>query len=216
MPQIFPRQANTLANASIAALVILTVLTLAGGYVVVRSPYVTRVGIAEEQPVPFSHAHHVGDIGIDCRYCHTSVEESSFAGLPSTSICMQCHSQIWSDAGLLEPVRESAADDTPISWTRVHDLPDFVYFNHSIHLNKGVGCVTCHGQVNEMPLTQREHSLQMQWCLDCHRHPEKQVRPTDEVFSVDWKPPANRDELAEAIMKTNQVKSRTDCYTCHR
>ena len=132
-----------------------------------------------EQPIPFSHAHHVGGLGIDCRYCHTSVETSSFAGIPPTKTCMNCHSQIWSTSPTLEPVRESFRTGVSIQWTRVNDLPDYVYFNHSIHVNKGIGCESCHGRVDRMPLTWQENSLQMDWCLDCHRDPGKHIRPRD-------------------------------------
>ncbi len=138
-------------------------------YAIELSPIYTRVNEAREQPVPFSHKHHAGELGIDCRYCHTSVEKSSFAGLPPTQTCMTCHSQIWTNAPMLEPVRASYRDDKSIAWTRVNALPDFVYFDHSIHVSKGIGCTTCHGQVAEMPLTWKANTLYMSWCLDCHR-----------------------------------------------
>ena len=146
--------------------------------------------VAREQPVPFSHKHHVGDDGIDCRYCHTSVETSSFAGLPPTETCMSCHSQIWANAELLEPVRASFRTGKSIAWTRVHDLPDFVYFNHSIHVNKGIGCSTCHGRVDQMPLTYKVNTLYMQWCVECHRNPAQYVRPRDQVFNIAYQYPA--------------------------
>ena len=180
MPQIFRRSANTFARASIVG-----VLLLAGGavgllIVIGRSSYVTRAEEFVEQPIQFSHLHHVGDDGIDCRYCHTSVETSPFAGIPPTKTCMNCHSQSGRPA-ILEPVRASFRDDRPLRWVRVHDLPDFVYFNHSIHVKKGVGCETCHGRVDQMPLMVQKNSLQMDWCLDCHRAPEKYVRPRSEI-----------------------------------
>ena len=142
-----------------------------------RSPYVTRQHEARVQNPPFSHKHHVGGMGLDCRYCHTSVENSSFAGIPPTKTCMNCHAQIWSTQPMLEPVRESYRTGKSLVWERVHDLPDFVYFDHSIHINKGIGCQSCHGQVNDMPFMYMEHSLQMEWCLSCHREPEKNLRP---------------------------------------
>lgn len=169
MAQIFHRSFNTISKVSIVALVSLVAIVIVKGNVFVRSPYLTRVGVAIDQPVPFSHKHHVTDVGLDCRYCHGSVEDSSFAGIPSTHTCMTCHSQIWTEAPILEPVRKSYRYNTPLIWTRVHNLPDFVYFDHSIHIAKGVACTSCHGPVNEMPLTWREHTLQMTWCLDCHR-----------------------------------------------
>src|SRR5881409_1682198 len=153
MPQIFYPSTNTISRVSIAAAVLaLTAFALVGG-ALQRSPYLTEVGVPREQPVPFSHKHHVSGIGIDCRYCHTSVEESSFAGIPPTKTCMNCHSQIWADSPTLEPVRASLREDRSLEWTRVNNLPDFVYFDHSIHVRRGVGCTTCHGPVDQMPLT---------------------------------------------------------------
>jgi hypothetical protein len=184
-----------------------------------RSPYVTEAGIARRQPVPFSHKHHVSDDGIDCRYCHTTVETSSFAGLPPTSTCMNCHSQIWSDSPVLEPVRTSFRTGEPLRWTRVHNLPEFVYFDHSIHVNKGVGCSTCHGRVDQMALTYQVASLQMEWCLECHQNPEKYVRPRDEVFNMAWQPPSNQEDLGRQLVKSYRIKdsrSLTNCSTCHR
>ena len=157
--------------------------------------FYTNQDVFVEQPIQFSHAHHVGGIGIDCRYCHTSVEESAFANIPPTKTCMNCHSQIWTNAPILEPVRASFRDNTPLQWTRVHDLPDFVYFNHSIHVRKGVGCATCHGRVDKMPLMYQDAPLTMKWCLDCHRNPAKYVRPRDQVFNMAWERPADDPEL---------------------
>ena len=147
-------------------------------------------GVRRPQPVPFSHQHHVAGLGIDCRYCHTSVETSSFAGIPPTKTCMNCHAQIWTNAALLEPVRESYKTGKSLVWTRVNDLPDFAYFNHSIHINKGVGCNTCHGPVDRMPLMYNQASLQMEWCLECHRAPEKNLRPRDQVFNMRYEQPS--------------------------
>ncbi len=219
MRRTFHRSTNTIARLSIFGLVFI----LAGlGWVMItigRSPYVTEAGIARRQPVPFSHKHHVTDDGIDCRYCHTTVETSSFAGLPSTATCMNCHSQIWADSPMLEPVRASFRTSEPLHWTRVHNLPEFVYFDHSIHVNKGIGCSTCHGRVDEMPLTYQVASLQMEWCLECHSHPEKFVRSREEVFNMKWQPPANQEELGKELVKTYKVRdarSLTSCSTCHR
>jgi Cytochrome c7 and related cytochrome c len=142
--------------------------------------------------VPFSHQHHVAGLGLDCRYCHTSVENSSFAGIPPTKTCMNCHSEIWTNADILEPVRASYRNGTPIWWTKLHDLPDYVYFNHEIHINKGIGCASCHGPVDEMPLTYAHASLQMEWCLDCHRNPAKNIRPVgDPIYNIGWKGPSS-------------------------
>jgi hypothetical protein len=198
MSQIFPRNANAYARMSLIGVLALAAL---GGWLVLtlmRSSWLTRQNETVEQPVQFSHAHHVGGEGIDCRYCHTSVEKSAFAGIPATKTCMNCHSQLWTNAPILEPIRASLKDDKPISWVRVHDLPDFVYFSHQIHVKQGVGCVTCHGPVDKMALMRQENSLQMEWCLDCHRAPEKFLRPRSEVFNVSYEAPADQAALGTA------------------
>src|SRR2546430_4398919 len=169
--QIFHRSTNTLSRATIYGAVFVVAALFWAAAEIQRSPYVSYAGVARTQPAPFSHQHHVAGLGLDCRYCHTSVENSSFAGIPPTKTCMNCHSEIWTNANLLEPVRYSYRENRPIWWTRIHDLPDYVYFNHKIHVNKGVGCASCHGPVDEMPLTYQHSSLQMEWCLDCHRNP---------------------------------------------
>ena len=186
--QIFHRSSNTIAKVSIFGAVFLLGFFGWVLYTLEASGYTTGQYVVKHQPVPFSHEHHVRGLGIDCRYCHTSVERSAFAGLPPTETCMNCHRQIWTNAELLEPIRASYRDNVPVQWTRVHDLPDYVYFNHSVHIAKGIGCVSCHGKVNRMPLMFQNASLQMQWCLDCHRNPAKNVRPREEVFNLDWDP----------------------------
>lgn len=216
MAQIFHRSTNSFSKVSI-----FSALLLIGGLVVLaysldRGSYSTNVGVVRDQPVPFSHKHHVTDDGIDCRYCHTSVETSAVAGLPATEICMSCHSQIWANAAVLEPVRASYRTGQSLEWTRVHDLPDFVYFNHSIHIKKGVGCATCHGRVDQMPLMIRVNTLYMNWCLDCHRQPEKYVRPREEVFNMAYQPPADQLELGRKLVAEYKIQKLTDCYTCHR
>jgi len=216
MGQIFHPSANTLARAGIFGTVVLLAVLGWAAATWYRSDYVTEVHIARPQPVPFSHKHHVGGVGIDCRYCHTSVESSSFAGIPSTETCMSCHSQIWADSPTLEPVRASFRTDRSIEWTRIHTLPDYVYFDHSIHVAKGVGCATCHGRVDQMPLTWREKSLQMEWCLECHRAPERFVRPREQVFSMDWAPPEDQLALGQKLMREYKIHKLTDCSTCHR
>lgn len=182
MTQIFHRRSNALIRGFLIFCTISLILATWLGNVFVRSAYMTRADVVRDQPVPFSHAHHVAGLGIDCRYCHTSVEKSSIAGMPSTETCMGCHSQIWRDSPLLEPVRDSYRTGKPLAWTRVHDLPDFVYFNHSIHVAKGVACQSCHGDVDRMPLMRQVTPLHMDWCLDCHRHPEQAVREKGDVF----------------------------------
>jgi hypothetical protein len=190
------------------------------GASLLRSAYVTEVGVAREQPVPFSHKHHVSGLGIDCRYCHTTVEQAAFAGMPSTHTCMTCHSQIWTDSPMLAPVRESLQTDRSIAWTRVHDLADFVYFNHSIHVKQGIGCVSCHGRVDRMPLIWREHTLYMEWCLDCHRQPERFVRPREQVFNLAWQAPSESEQLTlgRQLVETYKIQTHqlTDCSICHR
>ncbi len=232
MPQIFHRSTNSLARATIygAAFVVVALGYLI--YEVQASPYVTNAGVRKPQPVPFSHQHHVTGLGIDCRYCHTSVETSSFAGIPPTKTCMNCHSQIWTNAALLEPVRASYKSGESLQWTRVNQLPDFVYFNHSIHVTKGVGCNTCHGPVDQMPYMYQEASLQMEWCLDCHRHTEKNLRPRDQVFNMRYQQPttanpvvmegrtfADQASLGKFLTwkyNVRSVKDITTCSTCHR
>lgn len=219
MPQIFHPSANTIYKVSIVGAVIfsfgcVTVLTL-----LFRSSFAIRVNDPIEQPVPFSHKHHVVDDGIDCRYCHQSVETSSFADLPPTETCMTCHSQIWNQSPMLEPVRESFRTGQPIQWNRVNDLPDYVYFNHSIHIAKGVGCETCHGRVDQMPLTWKANTLYMAWCLNCHRNPEKYVRPTDQVFTMGYQPAEDQETLGRQLVQEYNIQSPTrldDCYICHR
>jgi len=219
MSQLFPRHTNVYSRLSILAVV--AFLGFLGLVVAMlnMSGYNTGQGNFVEQPLQFSHAHHVGGMGIDCRYCHTSVEESAFANIPPTKTCMNCHSQVWADAPILEPVRASFRDNKPLNWTRVNDLPDFVYFNHSIHVKQGIGCDTCHGPVDRMPLMYQEASLQMSWCLDCHRDPAKYVRPRDQVFNMRWKRPAGDPEMGSRLVKEygiGSVEQLTSCSTCHR
>jgi len=219
MPQFFRPSSNTIAQVSLAGVVILAGVTLAVAYTMDRGHWMTFVRVAPEQPIPFSHKHHVKDDGIDCRYCHTSVETSHFAGLPPTETCMTCHSQIWSNASLTQPIRDSWASGRSIEWRRVHDLPDFVYFNHSIHITKGIGCSTCHGRVDEMPLMYRVNTLYMNWCVNCHRDPAKFIRPKSEVFNIDYVYPSNQLEIGRKLVTEYHVRdprSLTDCFTCHR
>jgi hypothetical protein len=219
MAQLFHRSTNVLSKVSIFG----SVFFVAGALWIFaafdRSHYNTGAYVTHAQPVQFSHKHHVGDDGIDCRYCHTSVETSSFAGIPPTATCMNCHSWLFADSPYLEPVRESLRSGKPIPWLRVHDLPGFVYFDHSIHVNKGIGCADCHGRVDQMPLTHRVASLQMEWCLACHRDPTARLRPPDEIFDMAWVPPPDQEargrELAE-FYHTPDERLLTSCSTCHR
>jgi hypothetical protein len=216
MAQLFRPSANTLAKVGIVSTLLLVLSTIAVAYIIDRGPWNTGVQTAPEQPIEFSHKHHVKDDGIDCRYCHTSVENSAYAGIPPTETCMSCHSQIWANASVTAPIRESWATGKSIEWVRVHDLPDYVYFNHSIHLNKGIGCSTCHGQINEMPLTYKVNTLNMNWCLNCHRDPSKFIRPRSEVFNINYQYPANQMELGKKLVAEYHVRSLQDCTTCHR
>jgi hypothetical protein len=230
--QIFHRSTNTISRATIFGTIFIVAVVLWGCIQWQRSPYVTYAKVVRPQPVPFSHQHHVSGLGIDCRYCHTSVENSSFAGIPPTNTCMNCHRQIWTGAAMLEPVRESYRTGKSLVWNRVNDLPDFVYFNHSIHINKGVGCNTCHGPVDRMPMMFNYASLQMEWCLDCHRAPEKYLRPRDQVFNMRYQQPSrgtplaldgktytDQDSLGKDLIskyKLRTVGDITSCNTCHR
>jgi hypothetical protein len=238
MAQIFHRSTNELSRITILAAVVLVSGLLWAALELQRSPYVTYAGVAHMQPVPFSHQHHVSGLGIDCRYCHTSVEISGYAGIPPTKTCMNCHAQIWTNAPMLEPVRESFRSGKSLVWTRANDLPDFVYFDHSIHVNKGVGCATCHGPVDRMPLMYNQASLQMEWCLDCHRAPEKYLRPRDQVFNMRYEQPTgvkpvqlpgtdgkSVQTFTSQLELGNELKNRyhlrsvkdiTSCSTCHR
>ena len=218
MAQVFPRAANSVARVSLALALIVPAAVLFGGSTITRSSYNTKAGTVMQQPVPFSHMHHVAELGIDCRYCHTSVERSATAGVPPTHTCMGCHSQIWTNSPLLEPVRKSYETGKPLEWAKVASVPDFVYFNHSIHVAKGVGCDTCHGPINQMHITYKAKAFQMTWCLDCHRQPEKFLRPKSQVFNMDYQPPADQPALGRRLVKEYGVnkKQLADCVICHR
>ena len=191
MAQVFDRSSNALARASLVLTGLIVIALGVGLNSLQRSPWVTRQGQRPDQPVPFSHKHHVEGLGLQCQYCHTQVEKASYAGIPPTKTCINCHAQIWTNAELLEPVRHSWATGESINWIRVHDLPDYVYFNHEIHVNKGIGCASCHGRVDEMPLMYQQNSLQMEWCLNCHRNPSVNLRPTSEIYNMAWSGPTN-------------------------
>jgi Cytochrome c3 len=228
MAQIFHPSFNTISKVTIFGAIFIVAGAAFVAAEIQRSPYVTQAEVVVTQPVPFSHEHHVSGLGIDCRYCHTTAETSPFAGIPPTETCMTCHSRIWTNAQLLQPVRDSWDTGKPIKWVRVHDLPDYVYFDHSIHVNKGVGCVTCHGRVDQMPLTYKTESLQMEWCLECHREPEKYLRPRSQVFNMTWDPenppkdsnlaPKSQEELGTELVSKYKVHKEqiTNCSICHR
>ena len=221
MPQIFRPGANALTWMVLAlavALLVALVVVAAGYY---RSPYYSRVGDRPAQPVPFSHKHHVGELGLDCRYCHSGVARSDFAGVPESEICMTCHSQLWTDAEMLAPVRDSLRDDEPLHWQRLHDLPDYVRFSHSGHVNHGVPCEACHGRVDQEPLTTKRETLSMQFCLDCHRNPGPRLRPPQAVFEMGWtpQPDSDRQALGDGLMARYHTPSTdrlTDCSQCHQ
>jgi hypothetical protein len=242
MAQIFHPSTNTISRVSIFGALFFLLGLLIVVYMIFRSPYVTGVNVVLDQPVPFSHEHHVRALGLDCRYCHTSVEKSSFAGIPPTETCMTCHSQIWTDSLMLAPVRTSMRNNTPIRWNRVHDLPDYVFFNHSIHVQKGVGCVSCHGPVDQMPMTWKAEPMTMEWCLNCHRNPELHLRERGDILKEYYtteplqpgpgrEAPGRTDitaqhadaerrqiELGLELVKRNHipVDRLTNCSVCHR
>jgi hypothetical protein len=219
MAQFFKRSANNIARISMVAGAVLAGSAFLAYTQIARSSYLTGRYLEKQQPVQFSHKHHVGDDGIDCRYCHQTVETTATAGMPSTQTCMNCHSQLFADAPYLEPIRASFRDNKPIEWERVHDLPEYVYFNHSIHVAKGVGCSTCHGEIDNMPAVYQENTLQMEWCLQCHRDPQKFVRPKSEIYNMQWKD-GDIDAGERTQLKDNyKLRSReimTSCSTCHR
>ena len=217
--QVFHRSTNVISRFTIfGGLFLLGALTF-GLATVNRSSWVTRQGIAREQPVQFSHMHHAGELGIDCRYCHTTVETNANAGFPATHVCMTCHSQLWTNAEMLAPVRQSLAENRPIDWHRVARVPDYVYFRHDIHIAKGIACVECHGRIDRMPLTYRAKAFEMKFCLDCHRDPAPHLRPRDQVYNFEWQPPADHAALGRRLMAEYHIKSPTEitsCGTCHR
>lgn len=180
------------------------------------SPKTTDVGHQPEQPVPFSHALHAGEMGMDCRYCHTTVDQAAHAAIPPTQTCMNCHTLVHPGSPKLAPIRESAATGVPVEWVKVHDLPDYVYFNHSAHVTRGVGCVSCHGRVDQMPVVFQHEELSMSWCLNCHRAPEKHLRPPEEVTNMKWKAPADAPAYGAHLREQNNINPLTDCSTCHR
>jgi hypothetical protein len=231
-PRVFPRSANELARAVVFGFVFFLAAAVLVSYLVMRSPLNTGVRVGVEQPVPFSHERHVRSLGLDCRYCHASVETSSFAGLPPTETCMQCHSRVGTNQPILQPVRESFETGRPVGWARVTRLPDFVYFDHSVHLRKGVGCVTCHGRVDEMALLDEQfpadnhikviwqaEPMTMEWCLECHRRPERFVMPRDRVFDMSWRPPDDQDAQGRELVAQYRIQNArqlTSCSVCHR
>jgi hypothetical protein len=218
MSQIFHPSMNLIARITLLAIIGLLVGLGGLGYYAGASPYFTEVGVAKAQAVPFSHQQHVGGLGLDCRYCHTSVEVSNTASVPPTATCMGCHSQVAKASPALELVRQSMAQNKPLEWVRVHNLADYVYFNHAIHVKQGVGCETCHGRIDQMNVVAKAKSLQMSWCLDCHRAPEKYLRPRDAVFTMGWQPLMDQTILGPQLVKEYhvQVGHLTDCSVCHR
>jgi Cytochrome c7 and related cytochrome c len=216
MAQVFPRRANTVARGTLLGVIILIGGLASLWWIYLRTPLFTNVGKQVPQPVPFSHLVHVNDLGMDCRYCHTTVETSAFAGMPDTKTCMNCHSRVLANDPRLEPIRQSFQTGQAMKWNTVNDLPDFVFFNHSIHINKGIGCSSCHGRDDLTPLMAKGQSLQMGFCVNCHTHPEEQVRPREEVFNMAWQQPANQIQLGTQLVQQYQIQSKLSCSTCHR
>ena len=217
MTAIYKPRSTLIARATLLALALMVLAGVGWWWLAPRSDWARHVGFTIDQPVPFSHQHHVAGLGVDCRFCHSSVEVSAKAGLPPTWTCMTCHSQIWTNADLLAPVRQSLAEDKPIVWGRVNNLPDYVYFNHSIHVAKGVGCSSCHGQVDTMPLSYKAASLTMQFCLNCHRNPGPQLRPENAVYDTNWVRPADMPSPQQMLAHYGiPNRTLTDCSICHR
>lgn len=217
MANIFPKWANKLPKMIIiAAIIVVTALTIA--MTAFLTPKYSNVGYQPIQPVPFDHYLHVGQLGMDCRYCHTYVDRSPHSNVPSASTCMNCHNQVKTDSPLLAPIRESYDSGMPVNWVRIHDTPDYVYFNHTVHINRGVSCVECHGKINEMPVVFQSKSLTMQFCLDCHRKPELKVRPLDKVFDLNWKAesPKAQLEMGKKFVHDWKINPPVSCSGCHR
>lgn len=216
MAQIFrPEQVFALKFGAAVAVLLLAALVLVGRSIADPSP---GIGSPVAQVPPFSHRHHVSEVGLDCRFCHASVERAAFAGFPPTTTCMTCHSRLFRGQPMLAPVAASLREDRPLRWVRVHRLPGFAYFHHGIHVTKGIGCSTCHGRIDRMPLVWRTSSLEMEWCLGCHREPERFLRPRDRVFDMDWTPPADQLERGRALAIEYRIDRRrlADCSNCHR
>jgi len=215
---IFAPGANLAAKLVLIAAGGCIAVAVFAGWVLPSTEWATRVGHPVDQPVPFSHRHHVAGLGLDCRFCHTAVETAATAGMPPTHTCMTCHSQLWTNADVLAPVRDSLETGTPLRWVRVNRLPDYVYFDHSIHVAKGIGCVTCHGRIDEMPLTEKAASLRMSWCVDCHRDPRPNLRPREAVFDMTWRrgPDTPSGDRLFAQYRIHGAAALTDCSVCHR
>jgi hypothetical protein len=229
MPQVFPKSMNVLSRMMVFWLPLLAASGAVAGTAFYRSDYTTGAREVVQQPIPFSHKHHVAQLGIGCQYCHTSVEVSANAGFPPTKTCMNCHQQMWVGADLLAPVRESYQKDIPIAWNKVHNVPHYTYFNHSIHVNKGVGCYSCHGNIDDMNLVFQTKTLLMEWCLNCHRNPELHLRPRDEIYNIRWKAsdvtnpdtgePYDQLTLGRKLKEEYHVRGSqviTNCSICHR
>lgn len=212
---VFPRWANKTVPL-VGTLLGIAPLYLIGFIWYGGSPKTYAVGFQPEQPVPYSHALHAGEMGIDCRYCHNTVEQAGHAAIPPTETCMNCHARVKTASPKLEPVRQSWETGMPVEWNKVHDLPDYVYFNHSAHVTRGVGCVSCHGRVDQMDLVYQHEELSMGWCLDCHREPENHLRPVSEVTNMQWHPPEGQLALGTQLKEQNHINPPTDCSTCHR
>ena len=216
MSPLFRPRHNTLAQISLFLVAAGAAGVPLGLMLYARTPLARGMQDPVEQPVQFDHRHHTKDEGIDCRYCHNTVDRSPAAGIPQTQLCLNCHSQVWNKSPILEPIRESFIKNIPIKWNRVYQVPEFVYFNHSIHVNKGVGCISCHGKVGEMAAIEKATPLTMSWCLECHRRPEANLRPVDEITNPNWKPDGDPEEVGRLLAVKNNVHTRTSCTTCHR
>lgn len=219
MSQLFQPRADAIFRFVLwtGFLTIVAMIVVAEG--LSHSGYVTGRNVVEKQPTEFSHQHHAGELGIDCRYCHMNVQAAATAGMPPTHVCMTCHSQIWTNARMLEVVRQSYATNTPLIWTRVGRLPEYVYFNHAVHVDNGVGCSSCHGDMTRMQNTWQPHAFSMAFCLNCHQAPQNFLRPPSQIFDMQWQPPPNQQEVGARLLKENHINTSgllSDCSTCHR
>jgi len=215
LAQIFPKWTNKLPPV-VAAGLLLALLAVVGFFWYFGSPMYTDVGYQPVQPVPYSHKLHAGDMGMDCRYCHTAVERSTVAMVPPTQTCMNCHTLVLPESELLKPVMKSWSEGTPIPWVKIHKVPDYAYFDHSAHLRVGVGCASCHGRIDQMEVVQQDQPLSMGWCLECHRNPDMSLRPIDQITNMSWTPPVNQLELAAKFKLERNINPPTNCSGCHR
>jgi len=215
MAQLFTKRANIVPLYLLLTVTVVIILVI-GAFSYWGSPYYTDVGYQPQQPVPYSHKFHVGELGMDCRYCHSAVDKSPVAGIPPTQTCMNCHVMVKPDSDSLKVVMDSWNNNKPIQWIRVHKSPDYVYFDHSAHVNVGVGCKSCHGRIDRMDIVMQTEPLSMNWCLECHRNPELHLRPVSEITNMEWIPEADHQQFVQQMIQDLNITPPTDCQGCHR